>query len=153
MSEDSELKTARISIDWARFRNFLFRLVTGVGLVIFWLLLFGIAVSVLIWAGIFIAKQPFAWTIGIAVTIPIILMVWYVSYWMALDSLSDIGIQLDGAWAWCILPIAPLVALISFFLVYLAGMGSWVTRPLLVAFAFGGGAIILLLIFLAAILR
>ena len=153
MTEDSELETSSISIDWSRFWNFLFRLVTGVGLIIFWLFLIGISAGALVLAGIFIARQPFAWALGIAITIPLVLMVWYVSYWMALDSLSDIGIRLNGFWAWLVLPIAPILALISFFLVYLAGMGNWVTRPVLVGFAFAAGAIILLLILLVVVLR
>ena len=153
MTEDKEIETSSISIDWSRFWHFLFQLVTGVGLIIFWLFLIGITVAVLVLGGIFLAKQSFAWTIGIAITIPLVVMVWYVSYWMALDSLSDMGIRLEGVWAWFVLPIAPILALISFFLVYLAGMGNWVTRPLLVGLAFGGGVAIILLLIFRVILR
>jgi hypothetical protein len=150
MNEGSE--SSRISVDWPRLKECLFRLVTGLGLITCFLFLTGVTVLLLIWLGTAIAKLSFAWLLGLGASIPLLAFVWYLCFYVALDGLSDFGIHLDGAWRWLILPIAPLVAPLSFVFVYLSGVGRFVTKPRAVYWAFAFGAVFILSLLAIALL-
>jgi hypothetical protein len=150
---DHGLDRSTVRIDWRRFWSFLFRLVTGLGLVAVWLMLLGLIVVGLVFVANFVAGLSFAWILGVAVAIPMLAVVWYVCFWVSLDALSDMGIQLNGLWSFLVVPVAPLLATVAFFAVCVSGLGAWLSKPLFTVVSFVCGALILLLIAAAALLR
>lgn len=124
MTSESNTVPSSIAIDWKKLWGFLLRFLTGLGLAVFWIALASVTLIGLIWSGILVAKLPFAELLGIAVAVPMVLCVWWISYYMALDFLDQIGIELEGAWRWLIIPIALPLAPLSFFLGYVAGLGD-----------------------------
>ena len=72
------------------------RFITGLGLALFWVALAILTLAALGWAGVYVAKLPIAGILGMAITVPIILCVWWISYYMALDFLDEIGVSLEG---------------------------------------------------------
>jgi hypothetical protein len=128
-----------ISIDWERLGSFAFRLVAGIGLVLFWLLLLSFCVNIIGFAIYFAWNLSFARMIGVVLTTPIVLVIWWLCFYMALDSLADMGIELKGAWSWLVIPVAPVLATLGFCFVNLSGFGQFLKKQHLaiVAFVFG----------------
>jgi len=137
-------KNTSITIDWHRFWNFFYRLVTGIGLVVFWIALLGATIALLAWLGLLISKLSFAWILGVGITIPIILCCWWLSYHIAIDSLSDIGINLNENWQWIIIPIALPLAPILFLFGSLSGFGEFVQGRVVTILSFSLGILIFL---------
>jgi hypothetical protein len=133
-------------IDWSCFFSFLFRFVAGLGLICFWLLLLGVTIIGLVYAGKFVGNLSIAWLLGLVVAIGVVGILWYVCFWVAVDALSDMGIHLNGLWTLLVVPVAPVLATVAFAAVYLSGIGSWVSRPLFVGVSFTGGVLVLLVI-------
>jgi hypothetical protein len=77
--------------------------------------------------------------------IPIAAVLWWLCFYMALDSLSDMGIELKGPWSWIVVPVAPVLAMVSFFLVNLSGFGQFLKTRVFAQLAFAFGAIVILL--------
>ncbi|MHA3770766.1 hypothetical protein ACXR0O_04425 [Verrucomicrobiota bacterium sgz303538] len=124
MTSESNTAPSSISVDWKKLWGFILRFVTGLGLALFWASLAIITLTALVWVGIFVAKLPFAGMLGMAIAVPIIICVWWISYYMTLDFLDEVGIGLEGPWRWLIIPIALPFAPLSFFFGYVAGLGE-----------------------------
>lgn len=84
--------------------------------------------------------------LGVAITIPIIICCWWLSYHIAVDSLSDIGITLRGFWQWIIIPIALPLAPILFLFGTLSGLGEFVQGRRVTILCFSLGILIFLLL-------
>lgn len=152
MSEDPKSAT-RLSIDWERFGEFLFQFVAGIGLGIFWLGMVILTVLILIWGLVQILSLSFAWILGIAAAVPLVIFVWWLCFHVALDGLSDIGIKLEGVCSWLVIPVAPVLALLSFVFMYVSGLGRFARKPMAAYFSFGLGIVLLLVLSLKFLLR
>ena len=152
-AEEEPAKT-EISVDWERFRESLFRFTVGIGLICGWLLLINLMLGILFAVGIAISKLPFAWLLGSVALIPISFYVWWISFHVSMEGLEDMGIQLKGAWAWIVIPVAPLLALVSFGITFLAGIGSFAKNPAFIGISFVlGGVVLIVFLLLLASLR
>lgn len=137
-------------MDWGAFWHFLFRFITGLGLVVFFLALLGITLGGLAGLFVYVSNQSFAGMVGACIIVPLIGAAWWVSFHVCLDFLEQVGITLKGGWSWLVLPVALVLAPLLFFGGTLAGIGELATAKPAVALSFGLG--LGLLIALAAIL-
>lgn len=142
MSEEPQ--SSEISINWRHLWEFMFRVVTGVGLVTFWLILLVAVLAAIVWLGVTISNLSLGWILGVIVTVPILLIVWWLCFFVALDALSALGITLRGVWSWIVLPVAPLLAPVCYCLVYLYGIGQMAKERVVVVSMFAAGCILLL---------
>ena len=142
MNDNFRLSEPAVRIDVNRLRNFFVRLFAGIGILTVWTIFLGISVAAFIYLFTWLSNFPSFTSFVYFLFVPVVLISWWLCFYLSIEFLAEIGIELNGLARYAVIPIAIPLAVTSFVLGFSASIGESLKSKAIIAASFALGLIL-----------